>query len=190
MAMFRISRRVAQRDNLPIGAKHGGRERLGDLFQTLGLNRGAEIGTKKGDFAKVLCTANPELTLFCVDAWSAGFGGHQEVHDRYHQQAVSVLAPLNVTIIRKPSMEAVRDFADKSLDFVYIDANHSFDCVAPDIIFWSQKVRSGGIVACHDYFAHINGGVVKAVDGYTHCHHIDPWYVTEEVYPTAFWVRP
>jgi len=190
MAMFHISRRMAQRDNLPIGAKRGGRERLGEVFRTLRLNRGAEIGTKKGEFASVLCAANPDLTLFCVDPWSAAFGGKQAVHDNFYQQAVHALKPFNVTIIRKPSLEAIGEFADGSLDFVYIDANHSFDCVAPDIIFWSQKVRSGGLVACHDYFALINGGVVKAVDAYTHCHHIDPWYVTEEVYPTAFWVRP
>lgn len=190
MAAFHISRRMAQRDNLPIGAKRGGRERLGDVFRMLGLNRGAEIGTKKGEFASVLCAANPDLILFCVDPWSAAFGGAQDVHDRYHKQAVSVLAPFKVTILQKTSLEALADFQDGSLDFVYIDANHSFDCVAPDIIFWSQKVRSGGIVACHDYFSHIRGGVVKAVDAYTHCHHIDPWYVTEEVYPTAFWVNP
>lgn len=87
-------------------------------------------------------------------------------------------------------MEALKDFSDDFLDFVYIDANHEFDYCCPDIIFWSQKVRSGGIVACHDYFHHVRGGVVHAVNAYTASHNIQPWYVTREVFPTAFWVKP
>ena len=33
------------------------------------------------------------------------------------------------------------------------------------------------------------GGVIEAVDAYTRCHMIHPWYVTREDLPTAFWVR-
>ena len=190
MSLFKISKRIARRDNLPLGAKHGGRDRLGKALHVLGLNRGVEVGVKKGDFSKILCLANPNIELFCVDSWSSGQGGDQARHDAHYQEAVRSLSPFNIRIIRKTSLDALADFPEGSLDFVYIDANHSFDQCCPDIIFWSQKVRSGGLVACHDYFHHINGGVVKAVDAYTHCHHIDPWYVTEEVYPTAFWIKP
>ena len=31
--------------------------------------------------------------------------------------------------------------------------------------------------------------VVQAVDAYTHCHSIRPWYVTREKEPCAFWVK-
>jgi predicted O-methyltransferase YrrM len=49
-------------------------------------------------------------------------------------------------------MDAVKDFADGSLDFVYIDGHHGFKYVAEDIWEWHKKVRKGGIVAGHDYF--------------------------------------
>ena len=101
-------------------------------------------------------------------------------------------APLNFLL--KPERRSIGelgeiDFEDESLDFAYIDANHLYDYVCQDIIHWSHKVRSGGMVGCHDYGPH-NCGVVMAVDGYTFCHNIHPWYVTFEPIPTAFWVKP
>lgn len=186
-----ISTRRTLKDNLPFLAKpKEGRNVLGALFAQLGYTVGAEIGTKKGVFASVLCEANPTAHLYCVDAWSARFGGEQATHDRYFRKAQAALAGRNVTFVKKPSMEALPDFKDGSLDFVYVDANHQFDHACADLIFWSQKVRSGGIVSGHDYFRHYQGGVVEAVDAYTRCHHIDPWYVTLELWPSFFWIKP
>jgi len=48
-------------------------------------------------------------------------------------------------------MEAVEDFKDESLDFVYIDGHHGFRYVAEDLCEWTQKVKKGGIVSGHDY---------------------------------------
>ncbi len=54
-------------------------------------------------------------------------------------------------------MEAVADFADNSLDFVYIDGNHDFRYIAEDISEWTNKVKKGGIVSGHDYFFNKSG---------------------------------
>src|SRR5512147_459098 len=57
-----MSNRRILKDNLPHLAKpKEGRNVLGTLFAQLGYTNGVEIGTKKGDFAKVLCAANPKL---------------------------------------------------------------------------------------------------------------------------------
>lgn len=183
---FHISKRRSVKDNLPIGTKFGTRNILGDIFRDAGLNKGVEVGVKKGEFSKVLCEKNPNIELYCVDPWSTKLSTNS---NRYYKTAVQTLSPYNAKLLKMNSMDALKNFPDESLDFAYIDANHSFDFCCPDIIFWSQKVRKGGIVGCHDYFAHYKGGVMKAVDAYTHCHHIDPWYVTREVFPTAFWVK-
>ena len=189
---FKISIRRSSTDNFPISAKHGGRNMLGEVFRALSLNKGAEIGVKRGAYSKILCLANPDIELTCVDQWRGNNTPHnlQPKQDKNFRRAVKALSKFNVKFLRKTSMDALADFEDESLDFVYIDANHEFDYVCPDIIFWSQKVRSGGIIACHDYFNHLRGGVVKAVDAYVNCHNITPWYVTLELYPTAFWVKP
>lgn len=48
-------------------------------------------------------------------------------------------------------MECVNEFPDKYFDFVYIDADHSYQSVKNDILAWSSKVKDGGILAGHDY---------------------------------------
>jgi predicted O-methyltransferase YrrM len=65
-------------------------------------------------------------------------------------------------------MKAVRDVADESLDFVFIDANHEYTAVRDDIREWTKKVRVGGIVSGHDYYKTPAGnmGVINAVNEY------------------------
>ncbi|NIV98148.1 class I SAM-dependent methyltransferase, partial [Candidatus Saccharibacteria bacterium] len=57
----------------------------------------------------------------------------------------------NVEFIKKTSMEAVKQFEDYSLDFVYIDAAHDFNNIMLDLIKWVPKVKIGGAVCGHDY---------------------------------------
>ena len=60
-------------------------------------------------------------------------------------------------------MDAVKDFKDESLDFVYIDANHGYESTKEDIREWSKKVKKGGIVSGHDYVKKNGYGVIEAV---------------------------
>ena len=178
------------RDNLPMSPPRGDRNNLAELFGEIGLNKGVEVGTQRGLYAKVLCEKNPNIELVCVDPWCA-FNKRVtlEVQDANFRLAQENTLGHNVKFMRMFSMDAVIQFADESLDFVYIDGDHTFDHAAMDIICWSKKVRSGGIVACHDYFHFFRSGVVQAVDAYTHCNMIDPWFCTREAMPTAFWVK-
>jgi SAM-dependent methyltransferase len=71
------------------------------------------------------------------------------------------------TPMRMTSQDAVHQFDDASLDFVFIDASHEYEDVKDDIRVWIKKVKPGGILAGHDYY--INGedffpGVKKAVN--------------------------
>jgi hypothetical protein len=50
-------------------------------------------------------------------------------------------------ILRLTSEQAADLFAEDSLDFCYIDAQHDFLSVLQDITRWWPKVRSGGIIA-------------------------------------------
>ena len=133
------------------------REELPQFFKEQGFKVGVEIGTARGLFAEEFGKAG--LTLYCVDPWdnypdyeydkSGGTTGDLEVQ---YQEAVKRLAPYsNCKIIKKTSMEALKDFEDESLDFVYIDGNHGFKYVTEDIFEWSKKVKKGGIISGHDY---------------------------------------
>jgi hypothetical protein len=61
------------------------------------------------------------------------------------------------------SADAAAYFADRSLDFVFIDASHDFDGVRRDVAAWLPKVRVGGIFAGHDAGC---PGLLNAVSAY------------------------
>ena len=172
----------------PVDLPDMDREDLASLFATLGYKVGAEIGVETGRYSQVLLGRNPGLKkLFLVDAWKAypGYRDHvsQEKVDGLLEQAKERLkADLHrVEFVRKYSLDAVKDFPDRSLDFVYIDANHGLPWVMDDICAWEAKVRKGGIVAGHDYCRRGPGPyqchVVQAVHAYTDAFFIEPWFV-------------
>ena len=185
--------RVKRRDTLPYtGWLRSTRKDLAQIYNTLGYKIGAEVGVQSGKHAKLLFNNVEGLKLFCIDPWTAYNKMTQEKVDRTFNSCVSRLKGCNVEYIKKTSMDAVGDIPDRSLDFVYIDGLHEFDPVMTDLIYWSKKVRFGGIVAGHDYYEFYQGGIVKAVNAYTHAHNIHDWYITTgdaDKYPSFFWVQ-
>jgi hypothetical protein len=71
-----------------------------------------------------------------------------------------------VTPIIAPSIRAATLFTNSSLDFVFIDANHSYEAVLSDLHAWWPKIRPGGLLAGHDYGW---SGVAKAVYEFFGC---------------------
>jgi len=147
---------------------------LAGLFNELGFEIGAEIGVDKGEYSETMCLRNPSLKLYSIDPWDG-------VYSKSFPEAKKRLAKHNCEIIRKASMEAVKDFTPSSLDFVYIDGDHSYEHVLEDITGWSKIVRPGGIVSGHDYlrvrFKHRRMGVRKAVDQYLSSHNIKEFFM-------------
>lgn len=150
------------------------RNDLAKYFAEQDFNVGAEIGVESGSFSAELCKQNPNLKLYCIDHWDLNPSRYKGFRERKYQQAIQTLTPYNCEIIKAFSMDAVKNFKPESLDFVYIDANHSFDNVMQDIIEWSKIVRKGGIVSGHDY----QGAVAGAVDKYVEMHDLKYFYIT------------
>ena len=150
-------------------------------FAELGFTKGAEIGVAEGKFAESMFKAIPNLDLYCIDIWRPyrgnRWGGSRERNKHHFKATVNRLYPYKAHILREMSMDAVKRFRPGSLDFVFIDANHSFDYVVQDLVEWTKRVRIGGIVFGDDYYEfdcgkQNYGGVVKAVDAYTNAHGI------------------
>jgi len=181
-------------DNLPLLAtphsrREGGRVALARTMRDMGLVKAAEIGCRYGASAKLWREHIPDLDITCIDPYRAYHRVSQARQDLIYAGAQGNASQYGFKILRKPSLEAVDDFADGSLDWVHIDGDHSFDAAVQDVIRWAPKVREGGLVLVHDYCAFGMSGVIPAIDAYTHCHWIDPWYVTRDMEPTAFWQR-
>jgi hypothetical protein len=168
---------------VPIEIPNVGRDDMAKMFGEFGFTKGAEIGVEQGVFSEVLCKSIPNLKLWSIDSWKAyrGYRDHvsQEKLDGFYEITKERLKSYNVELVRKFSMDAVKDFKDGSLDFVYIDGNHSFIHVAQDLDAWSKKVRDGGIIAGHD-FVKFKGSilhVVQVVWAFTESYEIRPWFI-------------
>ena len=180
---------------------------LSKLFAELKFNKGVEVGVDRGEFSEVLCKDNPNLHLYSVDPWSPGayeegnpYKSKQEYFEGCYQETVKRLASYNCTIIRKTSMDALKDFEDNSLDFVYIDANHDFLNFTMDLHYWMKKVRLGGIISGHDYayFSYSKFNHVKrALIAYARCYRMIPVFAVmyankglkRDRYRSWFWVK-
>ena len=66
--------------------------------------------------------------------------------------------------IQMDSAEAANLFEDESLDYVYIDGDHSYEGAKKDLIAWYPKVKKGGFFGGHDYIKTRQCNVIPAVD--------------------------
>jgi len=158
------------------------------LCRELSYKSGAEIGVLKGEFSEILCRELPEVHIYSIDPWQVyehrrmrGAREHEKIYQATKQK-LSVYP--NSTIIRKKSMDALADFPDGSLDFVYIDADHRFQFITNDIAEWSKKVRPGGLISGHDYGeGHVTYMYVHTkyvVNAWTAAYHIHPWFILDD----------
>jgi hypothetical protein len=115
---------------------------------------GVEVGVCRGEFSAHILTHWPGR-LWCVDAWADLPGYEDEVYDyeANYSEALSRLAVFGsrCDVLRLPSVEAADRFDEGSLDFVYIDADHSYKACYEDLCAWYPKVKKGGIIAGDDY---------------------------------------
>ena len=121
---------------------------------------GAEIGVKEGNNAFSILNNLQFKQLVLVDNWEGSFNKfYPTVINRFGKRE-------DVTLLRKTSVEASKEFPEKYFDFVYIDACHTYECVKEDIESWLPKVKTDGIFGGHDYGHHIHRciGLEKAVN--------------------------
>ena len=128
-----------------------------------------EVGVAGGDFSQEILFHTKPAKLHLIDLWSSE-------SDRYAGSFEKVISRLSpdidsgvVEIHRGYSWDMLKKFSDNSLDWVYLDAAHDYECIKKDIgVVW-KKIRAGGLICGHDYTRwSSNGlnrwGVVEAVN--------------------------
>jgi predicted O-methyltransferase YrrM len=96
--------------------------------------------------------------MIAVDAWPPaavwGRNGERknlvEIGKRFRAKAESSEYTDRCVVLHGQSADMAWDVDDETLDFVFIDADHSEDAVRADIAAWTPKVKSGGMVLGHD----------------------------------------
>ena len=142
-----------------------------DLVRKQNARWGIEIGTHLGKFAKTILDRTSLDLLYCVDPWTGPFYTKRGMDPEWrYEQACAALLPYGdrVKLLRTVSLEAVEQFADESLDFIYIDALHRYEGIMADLNAWWPKCRKGGVFAGHDYYSRHKCGVERAVNEFFH----------------------
>ncbi len=166
------------------------------------LGVGVEIGVYEGWFSNYLLTYWRGRRLISIDPWRAlgdeyqdACNREQPIMDQFYHRAQQLLRNHGERseIWRMTSREAACRLGDEALDFVYIDAQHHFEAVREDLELWHPKVRSGGLLAGHDYmdgdFAFGRFGVKSAVDQFAQKHHVRIELTRENNSPSWFFFK-
>lgn len=156
--------------------RHGVNDPLNQLIKDWLLEKkdlvGIQIGSYAGESTELFTKSNVFKIFYAIDPWIMNYDPHdgtgnsnlplaeQEFDKRFKDNLI-------VKKIKLKSNEAVTQFKDNSIDFIYIDGCHTYESVKQDLQLYVPKIKVGGIIAGHDYggTGHI-AGVKIAVDEY------------------------
>lgn len=136
--------------------------------------KAVEVGTYIGDGCNAICAGVDDPHVWCVDNFSLVVSDRDGPFQKMSDETPEVMMEcwkLNTAVngeaaklVIGDSAHAAKHFNDRSLDLVFIDADHSYAACKEDIEVWMPKVRPGGIIAGHDYEPKDFPGVIRAVD--------------------------
>lgn len=124
----------------------------------------AEVGVQLGEFSQaILARTSPKL-LVLIDSWEHFSSGRyardksnveQHVHDAHYRQVLDRFAPMlsagHVVVLRGRSPNVLGHFPSGYFDWLYLDADHTFEAIGRDLAEASRVVRDQGLICGHDY---------------------------------------
>jgi Methyltransferase domain len=120
----------------------------------------AEIGVWKGDFAKVILSNFSNLTkYYMIDPWAhlpdwnKPFNVDNRTFEDVYVEALlkTDFASSRRKVLRSRTSAAIDEIPDHSLDFAYIDGDHTLRGITIDLIEVLPKVKDGGLIGGDDF---------------------------------------
>jgi hypothetical protein len=131
-----------------------------DLVKQHGWTRGAEIGVLRGKTLFSVLDVCPGLSMIGVDQWKViplREDENAETYVDFDMRALERDVTLRAkgygdrcTILKGDSVAMSKAVEKGSLDFVFLDGDHTEHGLKRDIAAWASKVRSGGMILGHD----------------------------------------
>lgn len=126
---------------------------------------GAEIGVWTGDFSAQILAATAPQRLHLIDpfqtrheptydaAWYGAARGADlsAVRDGVLERFAEEIALGQVLVHQAPSQQVLADIPPGSLDFLYIDGDHTYDAVRSDLELGFAACKPGGLICVDDY---------------------------------------
>lgn len=129
-----------------------------------------EVGSWKGRSASAIMKGLQTQNFFCIDKWSGNTGDYEDGYEGIGLRAYNEFIDNTKRVCNKVPFIITADsskssalFENKSIDWVFIDANHLADDVENDVRSWIPKLKENGILSGHDYYKE-GGEIPKALD--------------------------
>lgn len=131
---------------------------LSRLINTHNLKLGVELGVAAGRHSEYILENTCVEKLWSIDRWQHVDGYDdlmnlsQNDHDDLYAYACMKLSRFGdrSEVIRSDTVIASSLFSDRYLDFVYVDADHSYEGCKRDLLAWIPKIKEGGFITGHD----------------------------------------
>jgi predicted O-methyltransferase YrrM len=144
-----------------------------------------EVGSLYGGSVVTLAVAvlHKNLRVISIESFTGNLdntvdGGPIADINEYLRTTKQAWPNLNIDTIPLPGQLAAAQFADESLNFVFIDGDHSTEAVRRDIAVWWPKIAPGGILAGDDFsWGSVAEAVKQAFPHVTDQHSV--WWVTK-----------
>ena len=120
----------------------------------------AEIGVWKGDFAKVILSNFSNLTkYYMIDPWAhlpdwnKPFNVDDHTFEDVYAEALlkTEFAASRRVVLRGRTSAVIDEIPDQSLDFAYIDGDHTLRGITMDLIQVLPKIKDGGLIGGDDF---------------------------------------
>jgi hypothetical protein len=161
-----------------------------DLVKRNGWQSGAEIGVLACKTTHQLMVNCPQLTLYAVDPLApqpltddsfsddgTTYAKHDWLSFQHTMQDLLADYQGRLTWMQMLSHEAAPHVPDGSLDFVFIDADHSSPAVEQDIRLWTPKLNPTGWLTGHDaHFPSVRRVIDRMLPGWTQ-HEDNVWSI-------------
>jgi hypothetical protein len=140
---------------------------------------GAEVGVASGEnLCYILNECSNIKKIHAIDPYLPYLDGDRFVSSQ-EQEKVKAISDIEirkyglenrVKRIYLNSTKAANEIENESLDFIYIDGDHSYEYAYNDMRLYYKKLKKGGIFAGHDYSLK---GVNEALVQFTNENNID-----------------
>ena len=130
-----------------------------NLLGELNVKKMAEVGVFKGAFSKTIFSQNPQIKKYYMldpwrhlDDWNQKGNRNDKRMQQSKEEALENTAKWRskTTVLQGTTLEKIDEIRDKSLDFVYIDGDHSLTGVTIDAINAWKKIKVGGCLGGDD----------------------------------------
>ena len=137
----------------------------GDVFVEVGVWKG-----KSAAFMGVeIINSKKKIDFYAVDHFEGSIEhkdnpsvSNNTLKDECYKNLEPVMSVVKMLPVK--STEAAKIFADKSIDFIYLDGSHEYDDLKADIEAWFPKLKDGGVMGGDDYNVHSYPDVKTLID--------------------------